>query len=415
MPRFPPEIARDRAAWPLRNRSTPARCRSFPTTEENVSMNRVSKIGLSLALGLAASTFASVAAARVDCNSPGGVLAMQAAPTISNATDVDDIGGDDLVVRGSTRILANPGADELPGACGAHIRMEVYYATNADALRPLPNVAARADWPALEAAPHVDATLLGNGDPNGRSARAVIPRGRMQPGTVVFYRWAKKISYRNGADPYTWSSIMQLTVPARQQQPAPQRFADLVATDDVDRPLLCVDGGTVGDGRFTYDALSQAFCSSLPQAQFVEDGRLPANFGNASNTPILKLDFALPDLRVRIKNEGQVATGRGFASQIFRGSDTSAQPLFTLASPAMAAGGTEFLTVGGRGRAVVYRFPGFDLTDAKFCYVRRDGTQAPKLERDGYTVRVDSGNAVTEDAGERNNDRRLTCGTRIRP
>lgn len=197
--------------------------------------------------------------------------------------------------------------------------------------------------------------------------------------------------------------------------PPPPALPDLRATG-VNQNFVCRDGGNVGDGTFTYHALNQNFCSALGQNGFTQSGAIPANFGAASGTPILKLTHSLPNTLFGVKNMGTAPTGSGFTVQIFKGSSTT--PVVTSNVGALAINGTANVTLPGtsRGTIDVYRFPGFDGTDNRYCYVRQElnNSLPAALEDNGYKIKLDSGSAVNEGTtGESNNTKTFNCGTTV--
>ncbi|MBX7240457.1 MAG: hypothetical protein K1X92_01815 [Bacteroidia bacterium] len=352
--------------------------------------------------------------AQVDCSTPNGILALMMAGAITGTPqDVDNTGSSTLTCTASSKLFAAAQTTRNTG-CESRIKMHIYYSTVQNALSNLPNLSTVSNWAMPANVKKVSATFVFNSNNiNVYSCSGTIPRTGLTQGQTVYYRWAKEIAKDNDVDPWVWSSTLTFVVtPAVAPPPPPPALPDLRASG-MNQLLYCKDGGNVGDGTFTYHALSQNFCSSLPQAGFTASGALPATFGSASGTPIMKLDFPLPNIAFGIKNFGTANAGASQV-QIFKGSSNT--PVSTQAVGALAAGASTTVTLTGRGVATVYRFPGFDGTDSRFCYVKEElnHTFPATLETGGYKVKVDSGNAVTEGTtGESNNQRTYNCGTSV--
>jgi hypothetical protein len=197
---------------------------------------------------------------------------------------------------------------------------------------------------------------------------------------------------------------------------APDVSPDIRA-DGVNQVLYCCGNGTVGDGKFTYFALPQAFCQTLPPltSYFQEDTVLIS--GNVEKR-VMRLDHPLPNMAIHYTNIGTGTTGIGFNVQVLKG--TSSTVLATIAAPALAAGAVGSVNYTGRGTAIVYRFPGFDGTqDNRFCYVKEelDHTYNPVFtkEKDGLTISIDPARAVTTEPSTKitNNKKFITSGTSV--
>ena len=185
--------------------------------------------------------------------------------------------------------------------------------------------------------------------------------------------------------------------------------------ESINQPIYGGLNGNVGDGTFTYHRLAENFCTSLPAlSTYAQDGSLPAaSFASVADKRIMKLNYPLPTMNLAYKNYGTGATGAGFQVQVLKGSTTTPlRPNLTVA--ALAAGATANVAYSTRGTAVVYRFPGFDPpeTDLRYCYVREeiDHTFPATLERDGITLKVDSGSTITE-SNDNNNSKLFVGGT----
>jgi hypothetical protein len=126
----------------------------------------------------------------------------------------------------------------------------------------------------------------------------------------------------------------------------------------------------------------------------------------------MKLDYNLPDMRIYIKNQGAAGTGAGFHVEMFKTNSTVALKSFT--SPSLAAGASSFVNYSGRGVAPVYRFPGFDTDDPRYCYVRQEinGSFPPsyELENNQLKIMVDSRTVITEST-ENNNATTVSSNT----
>lgn len=186
--------------------------------------------------------------------------------------------------------------------------------------------------------------------------------------------------------------------------------------DGVGRPIYGGPNGTVGDGTFTYFALPENFCLSLPDSNsYVNDGTLGAAFAGIPDRRIMRLDFPLPAMPIHYKNIGNAATGAGFNVQVLK--CNSSTVLQTIPAPALAAGASGTVNFTGRGTAIVYRFPGFDGTDMRRCYVREelDHTFNPVFtkEKDGLQIFIDSGNVITTEPNESNNKKCVPAGTSV--
>ncbi len=207
----------------------------------------------------------------------------------------------------------------------------------------------------------------------------------------------------------------QVTVtvlPAPDVAPTPDLRAD-----GANQVLYCCGNGNVGDGRFTFHMLPQAFCETLPPltSYFQEDTVLETGTGDKR---VMRLDFPLPNMALQYTNIGNAATGAGFNVQLLKG--TSSTVLATLPAPALAAGGLGTVNYTGRGTAIVYRFPGKDgIEGSKFCYVKEElnHTFNPVFtkEKDGYTIFIDSGRAITTEPAAKltNNKKFITSGTTV--
>jgi hypothetical protein len=197
---------------------------------------------------------------------------------------------------------------------------------------------------------------------------------------------------------------------------APAQLPDL-RPEGISQPLYGGLNGTIGDGTFTYYRLAENFCTSLPAlSTYQQDGSLPAaSFASTADKRIMKLNYPLPTMNLFYKNYGTGATGAGFQVQVLKGTTTTPlRPNLTVA--ALAAGATGSVTYSTRGTAVVYRFPGFDPpeTDLRYCYVREelDHTFPATLERDGITLKVDTGSTIVE-SNETNNSKLYPAGTSV--
>jgi len=187
--------------------------------------------------------------------------------------------------------------------------------------------------------------------------------------------------------------------------------------DGVGQVLYCGGNGTVGDGKFTYYMLPQAFCQTLPPltSYFQED---TVNIPGKVEKRVMRLDHPLPNMAIHYTNIGAAGTGVGFNVQVLKGTTTTV--LGTIAAPALAAGAVGTVNYTERGTAIVYRFPGFDGTeDNRFCYVKEelDHTFNPVYtkEKDGITISLDPAAALTaEPAAKRaNNKLKINCGTTV--
>lgn len=356
----------------------------------------------------------SILYAQVDCSTPQGILALMMAGAITGTPqDVDNTGGSTLICTANSKLFAAAQTTRNTG-CEGRVKMHVYYSTTQNALSNLPNLSTVSNWVMPANVKKVSASFVFNSNNiNVYSCSATVPRTGLSQGQTVYYRWAKEIAKDNDVDPWVWSSTLNFVVTAPVVVVQPQAFPDL-RPSGMNQLLYCKDGGNVGDGTFTYHALSQNFCSSLPQAGFTQSGALPANFGNASGTPIMKLDFPLPNITFGIKNFGSANAGASQV-QIFKGSSNT--PTSTQGVGALAAGASTTVILTGRGVAPVYRFPGFDGNDARFCYVKEElnHTFPATLETGGYKVKADSGSAINEGntGGENNNNRTYNCGTSV--
>lgn len=353
--------------------------------------------------------------AQVDCSTPNGILALMFAGAIvsNSATDVDNTGGASLTCRASSKLFSAAQATRNTG-CENRIKMYIYYSKNQNSLSNLPNLSTVNNWSPPTGVSRVNASFVFNSNNiNQYSCAGTIPRSGLNQGQIVYYRWAKEIAKDNDVDPWVWSSTLSFVVTPSVVVPPPPPASPDLRPSGMNQQLYCIGGGNVTDGTFTYHALTQNFCSSLPQANFTQSGALPASFGNASGTPILKLDFALPSIAFGIKNFGNASTNAGSQVQIFKG--TSNTPISTQNIGTLAAGATTTVTLT-RGIAPIYRFPGFDGTDPRFCYVKEElnHTFPTTLETGGYKAKVDATSVINEGAaGESNNQRTYSCGNGI--
>ena len=197
---------------------------------------------------------------------------------------------------------------------------------------------------------------------------------------------------------------------------APPPQSDLRA-DGISQPLYGGPNGTVGDGTYTYYMLAENFCKSLPDlSSYSQDGTLGAAFSSTPDQRIMRLNHPLPTMVIHYTNIGRSATGAGFSVQVLKG--TSSTVLATITATALAAGAEGSVNYTARGTATVYRFPGFDgTTDLRYCYVREETNHTFNSvfvnEKDGVTIKIDSGSAITTESNRANNSKFIPAGTAV--
>lgn len=187
---------------------------------------------------------------QIDCSTPAGILALMAAPVITDASDVDNVPGTVLMVQGNTRIFLRPPAS-IPANCSSAISMFVFFSPSQTELNGLPALAT-SNMATLFAKPNVMATMSGSTDPNMKYCTASIPRTGLVPGQVIYYRWAKVVDHPTDIDPVVWSSTYSLTV--TRPAVAGKRF-------DVELELdkLVVGNVRNGDGKERLDGFISYF------------------------------------------------------------------------------------------------------------------------------------------------------------
>jgi hypothetical protein len=215
------------------------------------------------------------------------------------------------------------------------------------------------------------------------------------------YTFRVRVEDSNGASAFDEVNVVVGLAPA----PVAVAQPDLVV-EGISQRFFGGGNGTVGDGTFTYYMLPQTFCTGLPPlTSFTQVGTLPNTFASTADKRIMKLDYNLPDMRIYIKNQGAAGTGAGFHVELFK-TTSSSVALKSFTSPLLAAGASSFVTYSGRGVAPVYRFPGFDTDDPRFCYVRQeiDHSFPPsyELESNQMQIKIDSRTVITE-SNENNN------------
>ncbi len=233
-------------------------------------------------------------------------------------------------------------------------------------------------------------TVSGPGSPQIASPTSKTTTvSNLSAGTYVF-----RVTVRD-ADAASASDEMSLIVNA---PPAAQ--PDLIV-EGISQRLFAGGLGTVGDGTFNYYMLPGSFCTGLPPlTSFTQAGSLSNVFySGTADKRIMKLDYNLPDMRIYIKNQGSAGTGVGFHVEMFK--TTSTVALKSFISPSLAAGASSFVTYSGRGVAPIYRFPGFDTDDPRFCYVRQEINHSfpPSYELENNQLKkimVDSRTVITE-------------------
>ncbi len=333
---------------------------------------------------------------QVDCNSASGILALMAAPVAINPVDADDFQTNySLAVSCTTKLFLNPPAT-ISTVCQNAIKMYVFYSTNRNDLTSLPTLAS-SNPNNVMSKPKVQATLSNAAVANEKKVLATFNSNLYPVGTKVYYRYGKLINHPNDVDPMTWSTIMEFTMPTVLQtisvptacinpdlKPAPANNNDIT--------LFKIVGGNWSDAAgHTYEQVSGEWCKSF----FDGSGLIidPASGNDPSIGPMRSKVITLPPINWGVRETNNRAVTIAFTNQLLRSGESS--PVATFNVTSMTAGSTQMAPpFTARGTRTVFLFE----QQNNACAVKTfDATQGHlNVVENNYTVKVDSGNNVTE-------------------
>ena len=350
-------------------------------------------------LWIVSATFAMLsqtASAQINCGTPAGVLALMLGPIAVNPVDADDFQINTTVaVSCTTKLFKSPPAT-IPAACTNAIKMYVFYSTKQSDLTSLPSLA-KSNLKELFKKPNIQATLTATSNANEKKVNVTFPNNKFTVGQKVFYRYAKLIDHPTDTDPVVWSSVLEFTTPQMNIQitlpiactkpdlkPAPENANDIL--------VFKITGGSWGDAAgHTYQQVSGEWCKSF----FDGSGLIiaPVTGTDPSIGPMRQKTITLPPINWGVKETNNRAITTAFTNQLTRSGTSGVLATFNVTS--MTANSTLMAPpFTNRGTRTVFLFE----QQNKACAVRTfDAAQGHlNVEEGNYTVKVDSGNTVSE-------------------